>query len=201
MATHGVVYDLINEKLLLHKISMGDEAAFKEVFDTYKGRVFTFVENFIHSRADAEEIVQETFLSLWQQRNSLTSVEHPRNYIYTLVRNKTMRYIGNAIRDEKMQRIILANMQSESNSTQEDIEFRESKKRIDEAIARLPEQKQKIFRMCREEGLSHEYIAAETGLSRSRVKNIMVEVLRYVRLFLAREGHLMVLFVLLKKIF
>lgn len=194
MAAQGVIYDLTNEKQLLYKISMGDEAAFKEVFDTYKGRVFTFVENFIHSRADAEEIVQETFLSLWQQRDILNSVEHPRNYIYTLVRNKTMRYIGNAIRDEKMQRIIWANMQNDGNPTEEAMEFRESKRRIEEAVSRLPEQKQRIFRMCREEGLSHEHIAFVTGLSKSRVKNIMVEVLKYIRLFLAQDSCLMLLF-------
>lgn len=178
-------YNITFEKQLLEQIAGGDQAAFKLVFDTYKAKVYTFVLNFIHSPVDAEEIVQETFVSLWQQRSTLLSVEHPRNYIYTLVRNKTMRYIDNAIRDEKALKLIWANMQTEVNFTQEAVEFQESMRQINYALSMLPEQKQKIFKMCRNEGLSHAEIAVRTGLSKSRVKNIMVEVLKYLKVFMA----------------
>ncbi|TZF82988.1 RNA polymerase sigma-70 factor [Pedobacter sp. BS3] len=190
------VYNLTFEKKLLEQIAAGDQAAFKLVFDTYKGKIYTFVLSFIHSPVDAEEIVQEAFVSLWQQRDKLLAVEHPRNYIYTLVRNKTLRYIDNVIRDEKAQRVIWANMQMEVNYTQEAIEFQESMRLINQALSMLPEQKQKIFRMCRNEGLSHEEIAAQTGLSKSRVKNIMVEVLKYLKVFIADSAKLLVILLL-----
>ncbi len=181
-------YDLAGEKLLLQQIAMGDETAFKSIFDTYRGRTFTFVVNFIHSKADAEEIVQDTFMSLWQNRLSLTGVDHPRNYIYTIVRNKTLRYLSNVARDEKMLKVVWANMQIEVNSTEERMHLRESSALIKRALAMLPEQKQKIFSMCREEGMSHEQVALEMGLSKSRVKNIMVEILKYVKIFLAQNS-------------
>lgn len=188
-------YDLAGERLLLQQIAMGDEAAFKSIFDTYKVRTFTFVVNFIHSKADAEEIVQDTFMSLWQNRGMLTAVEHPRNYIYTMVRNKTMRYLNNVARDEKMMKVVWANMQVEINPTEEALQLRESKALINNALSMLSEQKQMIFRMCREEGMSHEDIALETGLSKSRVKNIMVEILKYIKLFLSRNSLIISSFV------
>lgn len=188
MAARGVIYDLAGEQQLLRQIALGNEAAFKVIFETYKTRVFTFVVNFIHSTADAEEIVQDTFLSLWQSRDGLVNVTHPRNYIYTVVRNKTLRYLSNVARDEKMLKIVWANMQVEVNSTEEVLLLRESRELINRALTMLPEQKQQIFRMCREEGMSHENIALEMGLSKSRVKNIMVEVLRYVKVFLNRNS-------------
>jgi len=194
MAAQVGIYDLIGEKLLLQQIAMGDETAFKSIFDTYKARTFTFVVNFIHSKADAEEIVQDTFLSLWQNRDSLTAVEHPRNYIYTVVRNKTMRYLSNVARDEKMMKVVWANMQVEVNPTEEALQLRESRELINQALSMLSEQKQLIFRMCREQGMSHENIALETGLSKSRVKNIMVEILKYIKVFLTRNSLIITFF-------
>jgi RNA polymerase sigma-70 factor (family 1) len=194
MAAQIGMYDLAGEKLLLQQIAMGDEAAFKSIFDAYKARTFTFVVNFIHSKADAEEIVQDTFMSLWQNRNTLSTVEHPRNYIYTVVRNKTMRYLSNVARDEKMMKVVWANMQMEVNPTEEALQMRESRELINKALSMLSEQKQIIFRMCREQGMSHEHIAIETGLSKSRVKNIMVEILKYIKAFLARNSLVIGLF-------
>jgi RNA polymerase sigma-70 factor (family 1) len=191
MAASGVIYDLAGEQQLLQQIAIGDESAFKLIFETYKSRVFTFVVNFIHSTADAEEIVQETFLSLWQNRSGLVNVEHPRNYIYTVVRNKTLRYLSNVARDEKMLKIVWANMQIEVNPTEEALMLRESRELINRALSMLPEQKQKIFRMCREDGMSHENIALEMDLSKSRVKNIMVEVLKSIKIFLAQNSAIL----------
>lgn len=188
MVARGVIYDLAGEQQLLQQIAMGNEAAFKLIFEAYRARVFTFVVNFIHSTADAEEIVQDTFLSLWQNRDGLIKVEHPRNYIYTVVRNKTLRYLSNVARDEKMLKIVWANMQVEVNPTEEALLMRESRALIDKALSTLPAQKQQVFRMCREEGMSHEDIALEMGLSKSRIKNIMVEVLRYIKIFLNQNS-------------
>lgn len=188
MPSPKLTYDLATEQQLLQEIAIGNELAFKQLFDAYRVRVFSFILNFTHSRPDSEEIVQDTFLTLWQNRVSLNNVEHPRNYIYTIVRNKTMRYLSDIARDEKMIKIVWANMQGEVNGTEEMLLLKESSGLIQQALSLLPEQKQRIFRMCRDEGMSHESIALETGLSKSRVKNIMVEVLKFIRMFLAQKN-------------
>lgn len=188
------VYDLLAEKLLLEQIAKGDELAFRQIFEAYKAKVYTFVVNYIHSEADAEEIVQDTFLSLWQNRTKLVKIDHPRNYIYTVVRNKTVNYLTRAARNEKMLKLILANMHSEMNLTEDQLNYRESQVLINDALSQLSEQKQRIFYLSREQGLNHEQIALETGLSRSRVKNIIVEVLRFIKLHLSE--HLAIIFIL-----
>ncbi len=190
-------YDLLKEKLLLEQIANGDEYAFRQVFETYKGRVYTFVVNYIHSEADAEEIVQETFMTLWQNRMSLGRIDHPRNYIYTVVRNKTINYMAKAARNEKILRSILASMSCELNPVEERMNLKESHGLIRNAVSHLSEQKQKVFFMSREQGLNHEQIAAETGLSKSRVKNIIVEVLKYIKLHLSESAKIISLLLFL----
>ncbi|QPH40499.1 RNA polymerase sigma factor [Pedobacter endophyticus] len=175
------IYNLSAEKILLQKIAEGDEFAFKHVFELYKSRVYSFVVKFVHSKADAEEIVQDTFFTIWQKRDTLPNIEHPRNYIYTIVRNKTYNYLNQASKNQKILAQIWANMQVEGNNIEDLTNFKDSELLIKQGLQNLPQQKQQIFKMSREEGLSHEEIAAQIGLSKSRVKNIIVETLKYLR--------------------
>jgi len=179
-------YDVLSEKLLLEKIAQGDELAFRLVFDLYKTKIYTFIVNFTHSRADAEEIVQDTFLTLWQNRNTLHQIEHPRNYIYTVVRNKTYHYLKQASKSQARMQVIWANLKLDSNETEETLQLQESKKLIDEALSMMSAQKQEVFRLSRYEGFSHEQISDATGLSKSRVKNIIVEVLKFIKMYIAQ---------------
>ena len=183
-------YDVYEEKLLLRRIAEGSERAFKEVFEAYKSPIFTFVVRFIHSKADAEEIVQETFLVLWKNRNQLPDIEHPRNYIYTIARNKAYQYLLKVSRDQKAMQFIWANMGLESNAVEENLDALECAATIRQSVAQLSPLKQSIFNMSRQEGLSHEQIAHATGLSKSRVKNVIVETLKFIKSELSRNALL-----------
>lgn len=174
-------YDLISEKALLGQIAGNSEPAFRQLFDLYKEKVYSFVVAFTHSTADAEEILQETFITLWQNRHNLPQIEHPRNYIYTIVRNKTFQHLKQVSKSASLQRELWVNLQQEGSSADDLLHLRDSHRLIESALSQLPEQKQRIFSMSRHEGLSHDQIANATGLSKSRVKNIIVEVLNYLK--------------------
>lgn len=79
--------DNLHEKELLQRISKGDEKAFREVFDLYKKRFFAAALKMTRSPDEAEEIVQEVFVSLWMQRALLATVENPPSYLFTIVYN------------------------------------------------------------------------------------------------------------------
>src|SRR5690606_16269361 len=178
------------EKLLLQRIHDGDETAFRQMFNEYKGKIFTFVDNFIHSKADAEEIVQETFLILWQNRKSLLAIEHPRNYIYTIARNKTYDYLYRVARNEKMLNHTWISLSVSHNNIDDEINLNESRRIIEKALSELSEQKRAIFKMSRSDNMSHEEIARATGLSKSRVKNIIVEVLKHLKYRLNKNAFI-----------
>lgn len=192
------IYNLFAEKLLLQRICDGDEIAFKQMFNEYKNRIFTFVDSMIHSKADAEEIVQETFLVLWINRHKLLEIEHPRNYIYTIARNKTYDYIAKVARNDKMLNQTWINLSVSSNNIEEKINLNESKRAIEKALSELSEQKQVIFNMSRLQELKHEEIAQLTGLSKSRVKNIIVEVLKHLKYRLNKSAVILLIVSLLR---
>ncbi len=91
-----------NEKELLHLITSGNELAFRRLFDLYKKRLFTFAEEITKSAADAEEIVQDSFTKLWVNRETLSDIVSPGNYLYIMVRNRCLDHLRKTARDKKI---------------------------------------------------------------------------------------------------
>lgn len=180
-------YDLTMEKLLLKEISEGSSLAFNKMFEMYRGKILAFVNSFVHSTPDAEEIVQETFLVIWKNKDKLLAIEHPRNYIYMIARNKTYDYLAKVSRNEKSIKNALLNSSSSSNNIDDQISLKESTAIIETAVRKLSNQKQQIFNMSRAQYMSHEEIAQEVGLSKSRVKNVIVEVLKHLKYHLSKH--------------
>jgi RNA polymerase sigma-70 factor (ECF subfamily) len=176
--------NLNTDRILLQHVANGDKLAFRQLFDLYKLRLFSFVLQMTHSKVDAEEIVQDVFAKLWEIRTDLVQVDYPGKYIYTIARNKTLNHLAKLARDRQLLQQVWLNVSQADNSTEAILQAQESQRLIGEAINRLSLQRQTIFRLSREQGLTHEEIATHLGLSKSRVKNILVEILKHIKDYL-----------------
>lgn len=173
-----------NEAYLFRQIDGGDETAFRQLFDLYRLRLFSFAFELTHSRADSEEIVQELFLKLWRRRGTLSGVTFPKKYIYTMAHNLVMDHLTRLARDKKLRTQVWANIQEEVEYTEQAVLAAETANIVGKALSRLSTRKQTIYHLSRREGLSHQEIAQRLGISVPTVKNTMVEILRFIRTFL-----------------
>lgn len=181
---------------LLEKLREGDENAFRELYDRHSRTVSAFVYHLTHSAVDAEDILQDTFLKLWTSREQLPQIAHIGNYIFTIARNKTLDHLRKIAQQQRLLDQVWANISIPADGIEQQLDARESQQLINKAFAQLTEQQRTIFHLSRQEGMTHEAIARQLCLSKSRVKNVQVETLRYIRLFLAQHaGPLGVLFV------
>jgi RNA polymerase sigma-70 factor (family 1) len=186
------VEPLHNEKELLYQIAQGNESAFRIFFDHYTPQIFTFVERLTKSRADAEEIVQDTFMKVWTNRETLPFIEKPGFYCYVIARNKVLDNMRKIARNQRLLDEIWLNLStSPDNSFENALQLQEYNQLIDQALRRLPPQKQLVFQLSRQEGLSHLEISQRLGLSKSRVNNILVEALKHVKSFLEQHSLLL----------
>jgi RNA polymerase sigma-70 factor (family 1) len=180
-----------DEKELFRQIAEGNETAFRTIFDGYRERLFTFAWQLCHSAVEAEEIVQDIFLKLWEQRDKLAGVSFPRKYIYMMTRNRTLDLLGKIARNEQMIKEVWGHLSQSDNLTENLLQAEESRKLIQQAVAQLSEKKQTIFFLSRDQGLSHHEIADQMGLSVQTVKNIVTEVLKHIQVFLAQHSELL----------
>jgi len=184
----AIQYD---EKELFKQISEGNETAFRAIFDLYRERLFTFAWQLCHSAVEAEEITQDIFLKLWEQRDKLAGVSFPRKYIYIMTRNKTLDYLGKIARNEQMIKEVWAYMSQSDNLTENLLQAEESRKLIQQAVSQLSEKKQAIFSLSRDQGMSHQEIADQMNLSVQTVKNIVTEILKHIQGFLSQHSELL----------
>lgn len=181
---------------LLPRIAVGDEQAFKSLFDLYKGRVMVYALKLSKNRYVAEEILQEIFLKLWTNRIQLPEVQNIGTYIFVMVKNRTLDHLRKIANESRLFNEVWHTI-SEEQELSGLLDVKDSMRLIEKAVGQLSPQKQKIFYLSRSEGLSHRQIAEKCSLSESTVKNHLVETLRHIRLFLQQHNATLALLVLI----
>lgn len=162
------------EKELLQRTSAGDEFAFRELMATYQPLLLSFVYQLTRSQSTAEEIVQDVFLKIWMNRESLAHVQKFKSYLFIVCRNYALDQLRKIIRERKL----VSQWENENNTTAFESPAASDETNalftmLDEAVAQLPPQQQKVYLLSRRQGLTHAQIAKETGLSVLTVKKYM----------------------------
>lgn len=193
----AITHRLINEKELFAAFADGDEAAFRQIYHHYKRRLSPFVFKMTRSDDFTEELVQEIFIQLWLSRANFKTIQYPTSYIFNLAANKTFNHLKKVANDITLVKKAAYYHPEWSTNTEDTIAFNESQAMINSAVSELPSQRQLIYRMSREDGMSLEEIAEKLDISRSTVKNQLGHALRSIRDFLERKASIFTLLIFL----
>lgn len=178
------------EKELLTRVSLGDEAAFAQLFYAWHQRLGAFVYRLTESSTLTQEIVQDVFVRIWVKRALLAEVRDFKAYLFTMGRNQTF----NSLRKIARQRNGQAQLE-ESLSVTQTHPLEESDpvevyvQLLDQAVQRLPTQQKKVYLLHRRGGLSHSQIAEQLHLSVETVKKHMHLALKALRQDLSFNGR------------
>lgn len=177
-----------DEHALLLQIAGGDEGAFKQLFESYRDRLFHYLLSVTKSPAIAEELIMDVFLKLWLGRELLVNIREPEAFFHKVAYHKAMDYFKTVSRHERLQQIYIDRMEKASPKTAEDLLIEEENRRILlDAVNQLPARRKEIFKLRREEGMSYDEIARALHLSRSTVKNSLKIATRSISVFLQKH--------------
>ena len=184
---------LFTDKQLFTLISQGSEHAFRLIFERYQRRMWLFVVALVKSTCVAEEIVQESFIKLWNYRDLLANVKNPDDFIFILMRNHALNWLRKWVSEQKGKTQLWEVMKQQSAYYDYSIEAKEMEQVVEQIIARLPAQQRNIFHLSRDMALSHQEIADQLNLSKNTVKNHLVAAFKSIRTQL-RRAEILVLF-------
>jgi RNA polymerase sigma-70 factor (family 1) len=186
-----------HERELFRRISEGEEPAFRLIFEAYTPKLLHYCRGMVKSESLAEEIVQDVFLKLWAGRSKLSTVENPNNWLFIIARNRVLDHFRKAVRETRFQAQMYNSIEENRNVTEEQMDESQSRRLIAKALDQLSEQKQRIFKLSRYEGLSHEEIAKELGLSKNTIKNHLVVTLQHIRDWLGKHSDPVITLIIL----
>jgi len=159
--------------LTFKKIKDGNIWAFETLFRSYYEPLCRYAYQWVENRETAEEIVQDLFYILWKERQTLQVFTSVNGYLYRSVKNKSLQYVEKRKVRDAYQKMCAENTILETPTPLEELEYKELEQHIEETLRRLPERRQKIFRMSRMEGKKYHEIAQELQIS---VKTVEVEI-------------------------
>jgi RNA polymerase sigma-70 factor (ECF subfamily) len=192
-----LVYDLYDMREYFQRLAKGDASAFETIFELYKKRVFGVALKMLKSETDAEEVVQDVFLSIWLAKRNLGQVNDPEAYLFTITYNTIYTRLKKASHNQELLNTIIHHLTEIQNTTDETIAARETHKLINEAIQQLPPQQRTVYELSKQEGLKYDEIAELMHLSKNTVRNHLSEAMKTIRTFLKKTEMLFMSLVIL----
>lgn len=184
---------LDNEKELLLRIAEGNEDAFVTLFHRHQDHIFKVVFQVLKSQALAEEVVQDIFIKVWEERQKLPTVQQFQNWLFILSRNYLISYLRRMALEEKVRKAWIEERPMNENSTDYKLRSTQFNALLQETIGNLPTQQQAVFRLAKEQHLTYEEIARRLSISPNTVRIHMSRALDAVRKGLKDKGIAFVL--------
>lgn len=173
---------MLNELFILSKIKEGDIKTFEEIFRHYYSPLCWYAASITGRMDVAEEIVGELFYVIWREREGLQIFYSIKSYLYKAVRNESLQYCEHQeVRNRYYEAVRAANKQDMEIDPEEQMEYEELQNLINNALEKLPERRQCIFRMHRVEGKKYAEIASSLSLSVKTVEAEMTKALKTLR--------------------
>ncbi len=172
---------------IVTRLINGDEQAFKFIFHFFYPRIYHFIRAYIPGDDLAEDVVQDTFLTLWNKRNDLKADTHINAWLYTVARNACLKKIRDGKRKKGLffshlnELELEMNMEALAKVDTSELIFREIEQIITDTLEGLPPQCRKIFEMSRFEHKKNTEIADELEISVKAVENQMTKALKTFR--------------------
>lgn len=158
------------ESEILLRLKAGDELALQELMSRYKGPLAVSMSRLIKSREDIEELLQELFLRVWRNRDNLDT-ERYRGYLYKIAENLVYDRLRKAAREKRLSVDYFTHIIEAYSHIEEGIFGKEMLEVLQRGIQQLPEQRRKVFELCKIEGKSYEEVSQLLSISVSTVNS------------------------------
>jgi RNA polymerase sigma-70 factor (ECF subfamily) len=172
---------MIRDSEIIRRIRKGDIRQFESLFRSSYVSLVRYAKTLIKDHDTAEEIVQDLFFRLWQDKEKIKIVSSLNGYLFRSVHNRCLHYIEH---NKVMERHAaeMSHLQTEGEESPSDIlEHKELQGKIAKVLERLPERCGKIFYMNRFEGLKYKEIAQKLSVSVKTVESNMGRALKEFR--------------------
>lgn len=176
-------------KRLLSAIAFtNDQAAYKELFLLLHGRLKQFAYSILKSQEEAEELVSDLFVKVWEKRDHLTTIDSPLLYFYATAKNLAFNRLNKQKRQQNLRpEEWLVQLNSIYFDPEQLMMTEEMMRQIRQAVNNLPPRCRLIFKLVKEDGLKYKEVAELLQLSIKTIEAQMAIALRRIGKYMHME--------------
>ena len=166
---------------LTRLLKSDDEKAFAEIYRRYAKSLADFAASKLSNLEDAQDIIHDIFVKLWEDRERLQITSNLKTYLFTLTRHRIIDKIRRNITREEYAAMLQSLTNAYQPSIEQQIAVKELEQTIENSLNQLSPRVKEIYQLSREENLSIPEIAEKLQLSEQTVKNQLSTALSHLR--------------------
>lgn len=183
------------ETVLLDRICKRDQSGLEALYKTYYTRLYILAFRYVKNQEQAEEIVNDVFLKIWQEAARLTITQSLSHYLSRSIVNTSLNHINKEKKEISRQDKYLSDFNESEADEDEALLLEEQLLKLEKALNQLPPQCKKVMMMSKFEKLKQQEIADTLNISIKTVKNHLTQGYEKIRSILTKE--LLILAILL----
>ncbi len=150
-------------------LSEGNHKAFETIFTAYFNKIKNFINGYVKSNIDAEELAEDIFVNLWINHKSINPDKSFSAYLHAIAYNTSLNFLKHKFVQESHKNHI---SHSERSFTSEDeLIAKETQLLIEMTVEQMPEQRKQIYKLSRNEGLKNDEIATQLNTTKRNVES------------------------------
>ena len=187
------------EKILVEKLKEGDKSAFSSLFKAYYSDLVMFATTFLKDLDSSEEIVEDVFLKLWEDREVIIVTTTLKSFLLKLIQNRCLDWLRHTKVINSHYELVISSSPLLECDTENYILRSEIERIVEKALDKIPEDISEPFRLNRYEGLKYKEIAERMHVSNRTVEVRIGKVLQVLRDEL--KDYLITFFILFTNLF
>ncbi|SBW07490.1 RNA polymerase sigma factor [uncultured Dysgonomonas sp.] len=179
------------DKILLLALQKGDEKAFDLIFHKYHKTIYAFILYNCKSGDDAQDMTQEVFIRLWQNRKN-SNIDSLKGYLFTIAKNIFIDWTRQSVNKQIFESVLELKNLSVENEDNTDIEDLFSK--IEDAVHNMPEKRLEVYKLRWVDGFSRKEIASKMGITITTVDIHLRKSVQYLKSILSNFIWMYIIF-------
>lgn len=167
--------------ILIVQLTKSNRLAFDQLFNLYSNRIYRFSRKLKLNHEEAEEVLQDTFLTLWERRTFLDPNKDFKAYLFKIAKSLIIKSFKRKALYFAYENYAKEEIVMQDSSTENLIHYYDLLEILEKEINRLPEARKEIFNLSRKDGLSTDEISQKLGVSRRTVENQIYRTLKLLK--------------------
>ena len=183
----------LGEIKLLMALKAGDRPAFEQIYQNYSPRIYLNVLRMVKSAEDAQEILQEVFVKVWEKRELIDPSQSFKSYLFQISKFTVYNFIRRINLDKKLKAYLARENSELYTHIEESIAYMESEQFVQDTIEKLSPQRKQVYKLCKIEGKSYAEVSEQLGITQSTINDHIVKATKFLKAQHSSYGGALVL--------